>query len=212
MKMKAAFLAFVSTFAFAAVALAGNITIHVPGPPLPPLPPRVVVEPEPPPPPPTVIIRSGAPAYWFWSDYRRSWFYYTPDKRKVFVERHEFVEDGRHFVLTREGTWRVARWDDGPYRGWRGRVQEVEPEFAYPLPPTVIIRPGPPAYWFWSDRRRCWFYFDVDRRPVFDERHRFVDDGLHFFGEGRSWRAVRRDDAIRRGWFREERREHRRRY
>jgi len=120
-KIKVTLFAVMLTFGFAAAALAGAVTVHFPVPPLPPLPPPVVVEPEPPYPPlpPTVVITPGPPAYWFWSPGRRMWFYYDVDRRPIFVRRHRFVDDGRHF-FSEGGGWRIGHRDEGLHRGWYG--------------------------------------------------------------------------------------------
>jgi hypothetical protein len=83
-----------------------------------------------------------------------------------------------------------------------------------PLPPGVVITPGPPAYWFWDDGRAEWFYYDVDHRPHYSRRHIYVDDGRHFYMEGRRWRPGHEDMGRHKGWykhqekFREKERKH----
>lgn len=70
-----------------------------------------------------------------------------------------------------------------------------------PPPPGIVIAPGPPAYWFWDDGRAEWFYYDAHRHPHFVRDHVYIDDGRHFYREGREWRIGHEDMGRHRGWY-----------
>lgn len=74
-------------------------------------------------------------------------------------------------------------------------------------PPPVVIAPGPPAYWFWDAGRSSWFYYDVDRRPHYVRRHKFCDDGRHYYSDHGRWFVVNRDMGRHRGWYKRHERE-----
>jgi len=86
----------------------------------------------------------------------------------------------------------------------------VEP--APPPPPTIVIRPGNPEYWFWDEGRTQWYYYDSDRRPHYDRDHIYVDDGRHYYREGRDWRVGHRDMGLHKGWYKHEKRKEHREY
>jgi hypothetical protein len=104
---------------FSAVPVFAGVNIFITPPPIPVpvLPPPPVPVAVMPPPPPGVVI---GPSYWYWNGDRGSWFYYDRYRHPVYVRRHVFVDDGRHFY-SEGGRWRPARHDMGRHRGWRER-------------------------------------------------------------------------------------------
>jgi hypothetical protein len=78
-----------------------------------------------------------------------------------------------------------------------------------PPPPSIVIEPGPPDYWFWNDNREAWFYYDKQRRPHYEPRHAYVDDGRHYYSKGGKWHVGRHDMGKHKGWYKHGRKESR---
>ena len=78
-----------------------------------------------------------------------------------------------------------------------------------PMPPGVVITPGPPSYWFWNSGRSEWFYYDRYRHPHYVRGHVFRNDGRHFYLSHGRWMRARHDMGRHRGWRRHGRREDR---
>lgn len=128
MPAKQLFIAFGLVILFSTVSYADSIRIPIP--PVPPVPDFVKDPPEvefmAPPPPAFIKVEVSHPDYWFYDDDKEAWFYYEKGRKRRYVKRHEWRDDGKHFCVKSKKWVKVNKSHAGK-KGWvkKHRVKET---------------------------------------------------------------------------------------
>jgi hypothetical protein len=86
--------------------------------------------------------------------------------------------------------------DPPPIPDWLKSPPKVE----LPPPPNIKLNFDKPEHFFYSEKKGNWFYYDEDGDAEFVKGHVYVDDGKHFYQDGKKWNKANSRYAKKKGW------------